>query len=81
MLTDNDIDKLIADPECWDGGGLGARFDKVAFARKVEAMAMAAERERCANLCDAVDAEHPYADSYFGQGCMACKCKISDQPA
>ena len=57
MLTDNDINKLIADPECWDGRGLGARFDKVAFARKVEAMAMAAERERMADKCDDI-ADH-----------------------
>lgn len=47
-MTDDEIDKLHDSIDCWSGYGLGARFDHRAFARKVEA----AERERCARICE-----------------------------
>lgn len=41
-MTDDELDSLHDNIDCWSGYGLGARFDYRAFARKV----LAAERAR-----------------------------------
>jgi hypothetical protein len=54
MLSTDKIDELRHSQACWDGPGLAARFDYVAFARLVEQEAQKAERERCAKLCESL---------------------------